>query len=438
MVNSSNVNSCAGFPDFSLNEEDRMDVREVQREFVEQLEKKFGQNNDLSFEEKTLEEKTFKLSMDITTRQFNNKDITTDHQSRREIEHYNREILDQQFNQFIMTSTNSVDERKRQGFVKQFKKKEETKLHLISKLQLQAIQKSYKELEEDLMLGIKNISKDVEGKDSSLESRTQDADRMMEQLIQEEQKSKKVRRGNNNKPNKSATNKKKQTVKKKQSLSQKQISAVKKKQTVSTHVPQKDFSSSEDKRSKFALDLLKKSCLEHPRIKRWKKNDPASIRKFEDTDQSGKVYRYRDLNDEQIFEQRIRHYLPGTEQILSHDAYRDIYAFPTDRGYGLVAQLAYNQERHNGVLYFGVDKKSHYVFHKYFKDVIFKKSENSLFIDQETCDVEESEEQEWMTEKDFRLDISEEGVLKFSYTDHNIRILPIRTDLFQRKISSIK
>jgi hypothetical protein len=361
------------------------------------------------------------------------KDLPNDRQSRRAVRNHNQEILDHEIANFIAESPDYEEFCFRQAFVEQSKRQLRAKEHLKTKIYLKEIQKNLKNLENDLQLGIKKISGVV---NISIEKTAQDADRMMEQLIQEEQKSKKTA---SNKTKNKATNHKKKTV------AQKKISLPDKQRTVIS-TSENSSASLEARLSKFALPILHNICFEHPRVKRWRTEDPQAIRQFEDKDSNNNtIYRYLNLNDQQISEQRFRHFLPGTERLLKDPIYREIYAFRTDRGFGFIAQLSYHEKHHNGILYFGVNK-SHYVFHKYFEDVTFKFCEKKdLLRDKEVVDFKKNEKEEkeekeekWESENLFLFDISQDGVLKFKYSEHTLLIHPIRKDIFDRKIVSLK
>jgi hypothetical protein len=179
--------------------------------------------------------------------------------------------------------------------------------------------------------------------------------------------------------------------------------------------------------------------LEHPRVKRWRTTQIHTIRAFTDIDALGqKVLRYKDFTEEEIAEQRARHFLPGTERLLKDSCYRHIYTFSTDRGVGMIAQFIFKQIIHNGVLYLGIDEKKPLIFHKYFEDVDFKDSTNNVFSDNEKVknetDTEEDAIEEWNSQDEYNLDISKNGVLKFSYSDHELHVFPIRQDLFEKTL----
>jgi hypothetical protein len=197
-----------------------------------------------------------------------------------------------------------------------------------------------------------------------------------------------------------------------------------------------------EKLSLFALKLCENffKVAEHPRIARWETTDVEQIRLFEDRNHQGKmVLRYRNLDEEQIRKQRARHYLPGTERLLKDPSYREIYAFPTDRGFGVVAQFSYQNQLDNGILYFGVDKINR-VFHKYFEDVDFKNSHQDFFHDAALTSLPEPNEadEDWISESKFSLDITQEGVLQYKYSDHEIYIQPLRRHLLDQELAKIQ
>ncbi len=164
------------------------------------------------------------------------------------------------------------------------------------------------------------------------------------------------------------------------------------------------------------------------RVTRWSTESVCEIRQFSDIDPSGEqIWRYRELSEEEVLIQRAYHYLPGTERLLTRPDFRDTYAFPTERGYGMVAQLSLNNKDQQGLLYIGIDK-TNTVFHQYFEIRNFQ-NEN-IFIEQEREESvykEKDKIEEWMSKNDpFTLDVSESGVLQFTYSkNHAIKIFPL-------------
>ena len=137
-----------------------------------------------------------------------------------------------------------------------------------------------------------------------------------------------------------------------------------------------------EKLSKFALKICQPSlrCPEDARIVRWRTTDLAEIRKFEDKKRGNIVRGYEKLSDDEILVQRARHYLPGTEHLLKDPACRSIYAFPTNRGYGVVARLIHNKITVDGILYIGMSRTG-MVFHKYFEKFDFSNARRDPFQD---------------------------------------------------------
>ncbi|WP_068467062.1 hypothetical protein [Candidatus Protochlamydia phocaeensis] len=305
------------------------------------------------------------------------------------------------------------------------------------------------ELDQDLNLGIKNLlatlstaeERRCHPKDITEEafkmSQAQKADQMMEKLIKEEQAVHKKGQQKEAKKKQAKTNKQ-QTMQKPSAPAPSQIHS---KAVVLLDREDKPSSSAQvAKYSNLAIRLCHPSldCPEYSRVRRWKTKNPGEIRFFIDHDAEGKqILRYRDLTDEQILEQRARHFLPGIERLLKDPQICKIYGFPTDRGYGLIAQLYFNQNYHNGVIYFGVDERNA-IFHKYFEERQFSDVKKNIFLDEQQENIERALEEneregEWKSNQDFTIDISDKGVFKFTYSsDHYISIFPIQTDLLHK------
>lgn len=179
------------------------------------------------------------------------------------------------------------------------------------------------------------------------------------------------------------------------------------------------------------LRLYKPSnrCKELPRVTRWLTKDTDQIRQFVDTSMEGDALKhYEHLSDEEILEQRARHYLPGTERLLMEPEFRNKYTFPTNRGYGMLAQLAFNQTKTNGILYIGIDN-SLIVFHKYFEDVQFSTSTTNWLLDKEGSNPNEAVQFNESWHSDFKFDshLSDKDVFTFTYSDdHAISIYPLK------------
>ena len=197
----------------------------------------------------------------------------------------------------------------------------------------------------------------------------------------------------------------------------------------------------DERLSKFARKICQPSlrCPEHSRIRRWQTTDPGTIRKFEDKKHSGeRILRYENLSDDEILVQRARHYLPGTEHLLRDPAFRSIYTFPTERGYGVVARLSHNQTTVDGILNIGIGK-SDFVFHKHFKEADFSNAPRDPF--QDVGNLKEREDagaKLWKSQDDdFALDVSEKGVLEFTYPGHTLQVHPFNFNLFEKELAKI-
>lgn len=341
----------------------------------------------------------------------------------------------------IEKAENPLKARQLQESIDQAKLKSKELDRLRCKMVIKRTQKTFEDLEVCLRLGIENINRKVSLAEElkchpihlTEEDIAQKADQIMQELIQEEEKEAKKRsRSSRRKKLKSA---------KKQSIVEKTSSPNKKTEKAVKAVAQLTLSL-DAKLSKFALKLMEDSfkCPEHSRITRWKTKDLRQIRHFVDCNPNGqKILHYQDFTDAEIIEQRMKHFLPGTERLLKDSTYRNIYTFPTDRGVGLVAQLVFNHLPRNGILYLGVDDNS-FVFHKYFEDVDFQDSQKNVFQDavQVLNENEETDKQgNWITQHDFRLDISKTGILEFTYTDYTLHVYPIRQDLFEKTLSDV-
>ena len=195
------------------------------------------------------------------------------------------------------------------------------------------------------------------------------------------------------------------------------------------------------KLTNFAFDLLKESSLfqEEARVERWKTTDIQQIRSFKDKDKNdpngGILYRYKDLSDEEIVDQRIRHYLPGTALLLKQP-YRDVYSKTDDKGVKFMAQLTYKDRVYDGILGMGVSQTNK-VFHKYLENFSpwdkRKEKIQQYPINAIVDDIEEV----WKSEREYSVEVSQEGVMTFKYTqDHYIRIFPENRELFQELIAS--
>ena len=337
----------------------------------------------------------------------------------------------------------------------------EKKFNSTARLKSKVKAKNYKNLaaamSKDIDYGINNISERVhiaeqrkchpkDVTDKMLDEKlVKKADDLMQELIEQEEKEKKAKKIQITKqpvrkklPNKNA----------KTSSPQIQNNQCKKPITSVINTPSKSIDNVnktyEAQRVNFALNLSKKimSCPELSRITRWSTENLINIRPdLKDKDSVGnEVYHYANLSDEEVAKQRARHFLPGTERVLN-PIYLQIYSFVTDRGYGIVAQLDFNKTQQNGVVYFGVNKsvtnglnKSHLIFHKYFENITFIDSKKNCFLDELNNKPEEMPG-DWNSNDNFRLEISEKGVLQFIYDTHTLNVFPIRKDLFDAHLA---
>ncbi len=136
------------------------------------------------------------------------------------------------------------------------------------------------------------------------------------------------------------------------------------------------------------------------------------------------------------------HYLPGSERVWKSPIHREIYTFPTDRGAGVVSQLAFNQQKWNGVLYLGGDEKYH-IFHRYFEYVKFADRKKNVFLDtrvelmEDTSDSGQSYSEEWECKDEFQVTLLENGALKFTYSaNHSLTLYPLNKELLDQQLNA--
>jgi hypothetical protein len=192
-------------------------------------------------------------------------------------------------------------------------------------------------------------------------------------------------------------------------------------------------------RHEFVSTLYKIGTKEDCRVtQRWITQDPEIIRQFWDRNKHGDlVQRYLGMSDEKIEVQRAFHYLPGIEKILVNTDHRRIYTFPSDKGYGIFAELIVNKENYNGTIYFGIGMEDKVVFHKYFEE---RKPDdtniNAIFLDKEDAPRNNKEGKNWECTTNQSFEMDEKGVLtiKFDGEDHYIRLFPVRKDLIKPEL----
>lgn len=171
--------------------------------------------------------------------------------------------------------------------------------------------------------------------------------------------------------------------------------------------------------------------------KRWQTKDCVVLRNLKDRDRSGQpIQRYLNLTDHEILTQRARHYLPGTERVLSHGLFRTIYSFPEGReGFGMRADLDYgNGVRESGYVYFGIEGSR--MYHRYFEPTNGVEMRSGNASDpQASCDSSGSED-DWIPTVNFTFSIGGGGVLSLSFNDekHTLHIHPIRRELLDRNL----
>jgi hypothetical protein len=194
------------------------------------------------------------------------------------------------------------------------------------------------------------------------------------------------------------------------------------------------------------INILKGHMCPHIRIKRWKTEDINEIKSFKDWDryQATEVYHYQGLSDDEVKEQRARHYLPGTELLLTNAKYRNIYVFESDRGYGIYGRLVIKKQDANGVLeeekdgviYFGVGDQFK-IYHRYFEDANLNSELLGCLPAVTANDLNDFDFDGFKSEKDFHVDIFENGVLKFEYgKSHQLYVMPNNKAAFKDYLES--
>ncbi len=303
-------------------------------------------------------------------------------------------------------------------------------------------QKALQALEKELTFGIDQISSSLsEAKKHQCHPKdlkdalSKEADRIANELIEEEAQEK-AKKGERRAKQASSRVKKSPKVKPKTQ----ELQAVE----VVTDVPM-CMEPKETKCTSFVQQLYQPSthCVNLPRVRRWRIEDPEQIRYFTDKSKKGEtIMRYRLLSPAQILFQRAMHYLPGTERVWKSLTHREIYTFPTDRGAGMVARLSYNQKVKNGILYFGGNEK-YDIFHRYFEEMTFTDRKNNVFLDsaielmEEKLDLEQDFLQEWEGMEEFHVSMLENGALTFTYSDHHsVTIYPLNKELLDQQLNA--
>lgn len=189
--------------------------------------------------------------------------------------------------------------------------------------------------------------------------------------------------------------------------------------------------------TKLALNLFQRQyrAYEHPRVQRWATEKVHMIRNFADYRDKQQIFHYKQLSSEAILEQRARHFLPGVERLLK-EPYRSLYTFPTNRGYGVNAQLEYKGVKQEGHVYFGI-KEDQIVFHKYFESAEVEDCHD--MVQEAECEkIEETTQSNWLSSNNnFQLEISKEGVLQFIFSDdHQIFIYPCDSEGLKENLTN--
>lgn len=172
----------------------------------------------------------------------------------------------------------------------------------------------------------------------------------------------------------------------------------------------------------------KEIVAEHGRVTRWATKNVKELRKFSDKVGAETVFKYADLDEEELLLQRKFHYLPGVENLIAFPEAREKYTFKTERGCGLIAKIISDTEVHEGILYLGVDTKiidskaNHNIYHKYFEKLT---TINDIFSGSLLSDfsfVEEREEK-WNPVGKFSLNLIDQNQLEILFDDENYKLL---------------
>jgi hypothetical protein len=180
------------------------------------------------------------------------------------------------------------------------------------------------------------------------------------------------------------------------------------------------------------LDLLKTFKL-HDRILRWETNDHDKIKGFEDMRNGVRVVQYAQMDDLEIETQRMRHYLPGLESILTPQN-KNKYYVNTDRGYRLVATLSKSERPEDverGSVYININEQN-IVFHKMFESWPGTETDYENFFqiptDLSASTIDQEGKEAFLPAKTFSYQQLDDGIIEFTFgkkATHKLRVFPL-------------
>lgn len=150
------------------------------------------------------------------------------------------------------------------------------------------------------------------------------------------------------------------------------VSSYSSEETCSSEESSVQISKEEKTNAANISDRRAQNFILHPRVLRWQAARSLQEIRFFSDKLSGEIVRpYQSLSEKELLWQKRRHNLAEVvENILSNPDYEGLYYFPTDRGYGLAAELregGESSESEFGYVYLGVDKASKVVYHCFFE-----------------------------------------------------------------------
>ncbi|MGA8165124.1 MAG: hypothetical protein WB791_08900 [Waddliaceae bacterium] len=195
------------------------------------------------------------------------------------------------------------------------------------------------------------------------------------------------------------------------------------------------LSSDQQQRVRHLVELNgRRPLAEHSRVtRRWKTEDPETLRNNVDWVNGQPVHRYRHCSDEEVLSQRAKHYLPDLAKTFQDPQEREIYTYATDRGFGIMNEFFYGDgtQGEYGTTRFGIGERDGkpWVYHQYVESGIDRPVEE-LMRDQESAPPSESEDdEEWEPTVKCQIEsISDTGVMtvKFPGEKHWLKIYPLR------------
>lgn len=174
---------------------------------------------------------------------------------------------------------------------------------------------------------------------------------------------------------------------------------------------------------------------EHARLKRWSTADREAIRKFTDYPQGEKVQYYANLDDDDIDIQRMRHYLPGIENLLGPGNKNKYFVETKDGGgYKMAAWLLKSDKEDDvefGEVFLCVNSKTKTVFHKMFTPWSANgDASQSFFKSPELPKMKEGEEEGLLEPAgNCSWDYLEKGIIQFKFSNafHKLWIVALNS-----------